>query len=82
VESPGAGSVARSSAASIMILSLVPNSRRPEILMTTAARPMPTSSRRTTVREGTIVTVKNAGNGRSHQWLKRQHQAIYPPYEI
>jgi hypothetical protein len=44
-----------------MILSPVPNSRRPEILMASAVRPIQTSSMKTIVKEATIVTVKNAG---------------------
>ena len=66
MESRGAGSVARSSAASTMILRLALNSRRPEILMASAVRPMPASSRRTTVKGVTIVTVKNVGKIRGH----------------
>jgi hypothetical protein len=34
--------------------------------MLAAVRPKPVSSRRTTVREGTIVTVKNVGKIRGH----------------
>jgi hypothetical protein len=58
-----------------MILSPVLNSRQPEIIMIASAaqRQIQTSSRRTTVKEVTIATVKNAGKSRSHQWL---HQAI------
>jgi hypothetical protein len=44
-----------------MILSQALNSRRPEIIMAIAVRPIPASRRRTTVREGIIATVKNAG---------------------
>jgi hypothetical protein len=61
VESHGAGSVARNSAASTMILRRALNSRRPEILMASAVRPIQTSSMKTIVKEATIVTVKNAG---------------------
>jgi hypothetical protein len=63
-----------------MILRQALNSRRPEIITVSVVRPMEVSNRRTTVKEVTIVTVKNAGNIRSHhQW---RHQAIYHPYEI
>lgn len=79
VESHGAGSVARNSVANTMTLSQVPNSRRPEIItpVTAAQRPIHNSNKKTIVREGTIVTVKNVGKIRSHnQWL---NQAIYHP---
>lgn len=66
MESRGAGSVVRSSVASTMILSPALNSRRQEILMASAARPIQISRKKTTVREGTIVTVKNVGKIRGH----------------
>jgi len=49
-----------------MILSPALNSRRQEILMASAARPIQISRKKTTVREGTIVTVKNVGKIRGH----------------
>ena len=64
MESPGAGNVARNSAASTMILKQALNSRRPEIITVSVVRPMEVSNRRTTVKEVTIVTVKSVGKNR------------------
>ena len=62
MENRGAGNVARNSVVSTMILLQVLNSRRPKKLMVNAAqKPRLTLNKRTTVKGGTIATVKNAG---------------------